>query len=178
MDAFFNKLLGPAPPLYNSVMPVWLRTLIFTFVVPGTVAGLLPWRIIERERGSHAPAGGWWWLGLLPLTLGLAGYAWCAWDFTFAGHGTPLPLDAPRKLVVRGLYRFVRNPMFVSVCSVILGQAVLFASRNALLYALAVIAAFHLAVVLYEEPALRARFGNDYAAYCRRVPRWLPRLRA
>ncbi len=159
-------------------MPVWIRTLLFTFLVPGTVAGYLPWRIIEREHGAHVPAGGAWWLGVLPLALGLSGYLWCAWDFTFAGRGTPLPLDAPRKLVVRGLYRYVRNPMYVSVCSVILGQAALFASRNALLYALAVLTAFHLMVVLYEEPALRARFGDDYLAYCRGVPRWLPSLRA
>jgi protein-S-isoprenylcysteine O-methyltransferase Ste14 len=157
-------------------MPVWLRTLIFTVIVPGTVAVYLPWGIIVREKSAYTPAGGWWWLGLAPLALGLAGYSWCAWDFTFAGHGSPLPIDAPRKLVVRGLYRYVRNPMYVSVWSVMLAQTVLFASRNVLLYALTFAVAFHLFVLLYEEPALRSKFGDDYDSYCRHVPRWLPRL--
>ncbi len=157
-------------------MPVWLRTLIFTFLVPGTFAVYLPYSIIVFEKGEYTPAGDWWWLGLVPLALGLAGYTWCAWDFTFAGHGSPLPIDAPRKLVVRGLYRYVRNPMYVSVWGVMLGHATLFASRNALLFALGFWLMFHLFVLFYEEPALRSKFGDDYDAYCRRVPRWLPRL--
>ena len=157
-------------------MPVWLRTLIFTFVVPGTFAVYLPYSIIVFEKGAYTPAGGWWWLGLVPLALGLAGYFWCAWDFTLAGRGSPLPIDAPRKLVVRGLYRYVRNPMYVSVWCAMLAQTVLFASRNMLLYALSFGVAFHLFVLFYEEHALRSRFGDDYDAYCRHVPRWLPRL--
>ena len=159
-------------------MPVWLRTLIFTFVVPGTFAVYLPYSIIVQEKGAYTSAGRWWWLGLVPLALGAAGYTWCAWDFTFAGHGSPLPLDAPRKLVVRGLYRFVRNPMYVSVSCVVLGQVVIFASRNLLMYALFVMPMFHLFVLLYEEPTLREKFGEEYDAYCRRVPRWLPKLKA
>jgi protein-S-isoprenylcysteine O-methyltransferase Ste14 len=154
-------------------VPVWLRTLIFTVIVPGTVAVYLPWGIIVREKGAYTPAGGWWWLGLVPLGLGVAGYCWCAWDFTFAGHGSPLPIDAPRKLVVRGLYRYVRNPMYVSVLGVIVGQAAVCASRNALLYAAAIWLMFHLFALLYEEPTLRSKFGDDYDDYCRRVPRWL-----
>lgn len=157
-------------------MPVWVRTLVFTFVVPGTFAVYLPSSIIVQEQGAYRPAGDWWWLGALPLALGVAGYVWCAWDFTFAGRGTPLHLDAPRKLVVRGLYRYVRNPMYVSVWWVMLGHAALFASRNVLLYALCFWLAFHLFVLLYEEPALRAKFGAEYDGYCHRVPRWLPRL--
>ncbi len=159
-------------------MPIWVRTLIFTLVIPGTVAVYLPRGIIRRETGGYLPAGGWHWLGALPLALGLAGYLWCVWDFGTAGRGTPFPLDAPRKLVVRGLYRYVRNPMYVSVLCVVLGQAALFASRNALLYALTVSLLFHLFVLLYEEPALRAQFGDEYDSYRRRVPRWLPRLKS
>lgn len=157
-------------------MPVWVRTLIFTFVVPGTFAVYLPWSIIVQEHGAYMPAGGWWWLGAVPLALGVAGYAWCAWDFTFAGRGTPLPLDAPRWLVVRGLYRYVRNPMYVSVSCFVLGEVALFASHNLLIYAACIMPMFHIFVVLYEEPALRDRFGAEYEDYCRHVPRWFPRL--
>jgi protein-S-isoprenylcysteine O-methyltransferase Ste14 len=159
-------------------VPIWLRTLIFTLVVPGTFAVYLPWSFITRETGAYHPAGGWHWLGLLPMALGLAGYLWCAWDFGAAGRGTPFPLDAPRKLVIRGLYRHVRNPMYLSVLAFVLGQAALFASRNAAIYALSVWVLFHLFVLAVEEPSLRAQFGDEYDAYRRRVSRWLPRFKS
>ena len=92
------------------------------------------------------------------------------------GTGTPAPIDPPRNLVVSGLYRFVRNPMYVGVALVLLSEAALFGSFRLLEYALIVWAAFFLFVVAYEEPALRRKFGVSYQAYFEAVPRWIPRL--
>jgi hypothetical protein len=91
--------------------------------------------------------------------------------------GTPAPIDAPKKLVVRGLYRYTRNPIYVGVLAVILGWALLFRAAPLVIYALIVGMCFHLFVVLYEERHLRREFGNEYDEYCARVGRWLPRLR-
>jgi hypothetical protein len=94
-----------------------------------------------------------------------------------AGRGTPAPIDPPKELVVRGLYRFARNPMYVGVLAVIAGQSWLFGSPPLAIYALAVFACFHVFVIAYEEPTLRRHFDGAYERYCAAVPRWLPRLR-
>ncbi len=106
------------------------------------------------------------------VTAGVAIYGWCAWDFTFAGRGTPAPIDPPKELVLRGLYRWSRNPMYVGVLSVLAGETVLFLSLPLLVYALLVLTMFQIFIVLYEEPHLRRTFGASYADYCSRVPRW------
>ena len=158
---------------------LWLRVLLFTVVVPGAVAGYIPLWLVGREPESARLAlGALRYAGVLPLLAGLAIYAWCAWDFAVAGRGTPAPFDAPRALVVRGLYRYMRNPMYVGVLAVILGQALLHASPSLLRYTGGVFVMFHLVVLLYEEPVLGRRFGDSYARYRATVPRWLPRLRA
>jgi protein-S-isoprenylcysteine O-methyltransferase Ste14 len=149
-------------------MALFLKNLLFTLLVPGSVAFYIPLLI-----ASPTPADGLRWLGLAPLAAGVAIYLWCAWDFATFGRGTPAPIDAPTRLVVRGLYRYVRNPMYVGVLSAIVGWALIFASAKLSLYAAAVWTAFHLFVVLYEEPDLRARFGADYERYCADVNRWL-----
>jgi protein-S-isoprenylcysteine O-methyltransferase Ste14 len=99
---------------------------------------------------------------------------WCAWDFTFAGRGTPAPIDPPKELVVQGLYRYVRNPMYVGILSILLGEALLFASWSLFGYAAVVFILFFLFVVLYEEPILMRKFGESYLQYCKNVPRWIP----
>jgi len=153
-------------------MVLLLKNLLFTLVFPATVAGWVPW-LLSRGR----PTGSAVWVGAAtPLfALGLATYAWCVWDFATFGRGTPLPLDAPRRLVVHGLYRFTRNPMYVGVLTTSLAWAVLFRSARLLVYAACVWAMFHLFVVLYEEPHLRRVFAPEYDEYRARVPRWLPR---
>ena len=148
------------------------KTLIFTIVVPGTVGVYIPYRL--RGVGMYAGSA-LGLLGLAPVAIGAVLYLWCAWDFATFGRGTPLPLDAPKQLVTHGIYRFVRNPMYVGVLLAILGQALWFGSVPILWYALAVALCFHLFVILCEEPTLRRKFGESYAQYCRTVSRWIPR---
>lgn len=155
-------------------MVLLLKNLLFTALVPGTVAIAVPLWI----AGSPAPPAGVQRLGAaLLFAIGGAIYAWCVWDFASFGRGTPAPIDAPKRLVVRGLYRVVRNPMYLGVLTIILAWAVWFGSPGVLLYAGGVWLMFQSFTVIYEEPHLRSEFGSEYDAYCRRVGRWLPRFR-
>ena len=153
---------------------LFLKNLLFTLVVPGTVAVYVPLFIAQNRPPTSGPLFA---LALALLALGSAIYAWCMWDFATFGRGTPAPIAAPKKLVVRGLYHYTRNPMYVGVLTVILGWAVLFQAAALGLYVLIVGICFHLFIVLYEEPHLQQEFGDEYEAYRRRVSRWLPRLR-
>ena len=110
----------------------------------------------------------------MPIALGACGLLKCVWDFAAIGRGTLSIVDPPRKLVVRGLYRYVRNPMYVSVLTIVFGEALFFQSKPLLQYALGCLLAVHLIVTFYEEPTLRRRFGESYVDYCRAVRRWLP----
>jgi len=154
-------------------MSLFLKNLLFTVFIPGTVAVYLPLLLCRgRSPGSGIAVA----LGVALLAAGGGIYAWCIWDFATFGRGTPAPIDAPKKLVVRGLYRYTRNPMYLGVLTVILGWAVLHQSADVLLYACCVGLCFHLFVVLYEERHLHRVFGGDYHEYCSAVGRWLPRL--
>jgi protein-S-isoprenylcysteine O-methyltransferase Ste14 len=156
-----------------------LKTLIFTVFVPGTVAVLIPYRIVSSASAGRTVAiGSFHYLGLAVIPIGVLIYLWCAWDFTFAGKGTPAPIDPPKQLVVRGLYRYVRNPMYVGVLSMILGQAIWFESVHLIAYAGLAFLLMHAFVLFYEEPALKRKFGESYERYCETVPRWIPRVRA
>jgi protein-S-isoprenylcysteine O-methyltransferase Ste14 len=150
-----------------------LKTLLFTVLVPGTVAGLIPAWI----RGGWPMRGPAWAIaaGGAILAPGIAVYLWCAWDFATAGRGTPSPTHPPRALVVRGLYRHSRNPMYVGVVLAVLGQAVWARSPGLFEYAAFLAAAFHLRVVVFEEPYLQRTFGAAYDGYVASVPRWFGR---
>jgi protein-S-isoprenylcysteine O-methyltransferase Ste14 len=152
-----------------------LRAAAFTLLVPGTVTVAVPAALLLSGAGLRLDLGPPAFVGLAPLAVGVALYLWCVSDFVLRGRGTPAPIDAPKELVSRGLYRFVRNPMYVGVAMILLGEVLLLESLALLAYAALVCAAFHLFVVLYEEPNLRRRFGEPYVEYCRSVPRWLPR---
>jgi len=156
-------------------MPLWLRALIFTLVAPTSIGVLLPWWI--ASRGPPEDWGPVRHLGWLLVLGGTAGYLACVRDFVVRGRGTPFPLDAPVRFVASGLYRHVRNPMYVSIGCVVVGEAALWQSRLLLIYVLALWPLFHLFVTLYEEPHLCVLFGETYVEYLRRVPRWVPRLR-
>jgi len=112
------------------------------------------------------------------LLAGIAVYLWCAWDFAVTGLGTPAPIDEPRTLIIRGLYRYVRNPMYVGVICLIVSRGLLWRSFPILVYVIFIVACFHLFVIAYEEPHLKRVFGAEYEEYCQQVPRWLPRFKA
>ncbi|MCA1632403.1 MAG: isoprenylcysteine carboxylmethyltransferase family protein [Acidobacteria bacterium] len=153
-----------------------LKTLIFMAIAPATVTIYLPYALLSSSRAPQP--GSLRYLGLLPILAGAVAECWCAWDFAVTGRGTPAPFDPPKELVARGLYRHVRNPMYVAVMSILAGEALFFASRTLAVYALIVFVCFNLFVLLYEEPTLRRKFGESYERYCRAVPRWLPLLKA
>jgi len=153
-----------------------IKTAIFTVVVPGTVAIYMPQTLRGRVAAVHASRSVSSGASLVLFFCGAIIYLWCACDFVVKGLGTPAPIDAPRVLVVKGLYRFTRNPMYVGVAAMIAGQAGYYRSASIGIYLLIVLLAFHTFVRLYEEPTLRRLFGEQYEVYCRTVPRWLPRL--
>ncbi|MDH5467216.1 MAG: isoprenylcysteine carboxylmethyltransferase family protein [Candidatus Aminicenantes bacterium] len=115
--------------------------------------------------------------GVLPVLLGVLTYIQCAWSFVSLGKGTPAPVEPPKELVVQGLYKHVRNPMYLGVLFLLMGEAIFFASILIFLYTALMFFCFHIFVVVYEEPNLRARFGDLYTKYRDSVPRWIPRWR-
>ena len=148
------------------------RALLAFLALPGVVAGLVPALIVCSE--AHRGRG--WVGGYVVLGLGLLLLLWCVRDFFVSGRGTLAPWDPPTRLVTVGLYRFVRNPMYVAVVALVAGWALAAGSRLLGAYAVALILLFHLRVVLYEEPRLRARFGAEWESYRTSVARWFPGL--
>jgi len=151
-----------------------LNTAIFTVLVPGTVAILIPrWLLGGFARPEN---GALTWLGGLLFALGAATYFRCAWEFAARGLGTPAPIAPTKFLVTTALHRHVRNPMYLGVALAIVGEAALFRSLHVLVYAAVMLTIAHIFVVLYEEPTLARQFGESYEEYRRSVPRWIPRL--
>jgi protein-S-isoprenylcysteine O-methyltransferase Ste14 len=150
-----------------------LRSILFVILMPGTVVGYIPLQILRSANQSIVPA----WSPTSPLSaaLFLAGVSVllrCVWDFFATGRGTLAPIDPPKILVARGLYRFTRNPMYNGVLVALAGEAWLFRSVALLQYAALMFLLFHLFVVLYEEPTLDSQFAESYRAYRQAVPRW------
>lgn len=150
------------------------KTLVFTILVPGTVTVLIPQWLLSAQPPQ--PTGAFRYFGLLPMTIGASIYLWCAWDFATAGRGTPAPIDPPKELVVRGLYRITRNPMYIGILLILWGEPLLFASAALAVYAGFVFLLFQLFIRFYEEPALTKQFGQAYRTYCATVPRWIPQF--
>src|SRR5260370_22951307 len=113
--------------------------------------------------------------GMITVTIGTAIAFWCVFTFVFIGKGTPAPFDPPRKLVIRGPYRFVRNPMYIGAGMTLAGTALFYESLSIFIYTCSFFLITHLFVVLCEEPTLRRTFANEYEAYFRRIRRWLPK---
>jgi len=131
-------------------------------------------------RVDAAGAARWRWIAAVPSVLGFAVALRCVWDFGWTGHGTPAPIAPPKRLVVVGFYRYVRNPMYLGFCVGWVGLWVVFGRANlaAITGACAATLGVVLFVLLYEEPHLRKVFGAEYEEYCRHVRRWAPRMRA
>ena len=156
-----------------------LASAIFLVLAPGMVAVFVPWWLTRWRLGPVPHVMDAVCVGGLALAIGAALVLLDAfWRFAWVGRGSPAPVLPPEILVVSGLYRFVRNPMYLAVVSMIVGQAAWLWRAELLGYAAVVTVAFHTFIVVYEEPTLRAEFGQPYIRYCRHVRRWIPRLTA
>jgi protein-S-isoprenylcysteine O-methyltransferase Ste14 len=150
---------------------------LFLLIAPGCAAGLGPWLITRWHFQSP-------WFGFAPfravgvalMVVGTPMVLDSFARFALHGFGTPAPIAPPTRLVITGLYRYVRNPMYVGVEIVVLGEALLFGAVALLIYGAVLFAGFSAFVLLYEEPKLRTTFGEDYVRFCRNVPRWIPRI--
>jgi protein-S-isoprenylcysteine O-methyltransferase Ste14 len=155
-----------------------LGSAMFLVIAPGIVAGYVPWRICRWHVGvALLGASSFRLVGALLIVAGLPVLLDSFARFALRGLGTPAPIFPTRHLVVSGLFRYVRNPMYVAVMMLICGQGLLFGSIRILEYGVAVWVAFYLFILLYEEPTLRRSFGIEYEEFCANVPRWFPRFR-
>jgi protein-S-isoprenylcysteine O-methyltransferase Ste14 len=155
---------------------VAFRAARFFVAAPGLVAGVVPYLLTGWGAKVKWPAHGLWIaLGAMVIAVGLASLVESFVRFVSRGRGTPAPSAPPVELVVSGQYRFVRNPMYVAVVGIILGQALVLGRVLLVAYGAAVWFMFHVRVLTYEEPRLKRQFGAAYEAYCSRVRRWLPR---
>src|SRR5262245_14884903 len=160
------------PPLWSVLgtlvgAPLFIGAVII--YVPYVLTG---WRLAPPFFGWEGSRG----IGVALIIVPVPILVDLAMRFVRQGHGTPVPVAPPQRLVVSGVFRWVRNPAYLAAVGALVGQGLVFASRPVLIYALAMWIAFHLLVVVYEEPTLRRKFGAEYEDYCRRVPRWVPRL--
>ena len=160
-----------------STLGLALRSLFWALLFPGFFAGYVPWRwfgvrdiVLDGRQPRH-------WLGVIAIGFGVLLLAICVVEFAHRGRGTLSPADPPRKLVVQGPYRWVRNPMYLAVTLILLGEVLLTRSPGLLLYWVLWFAVVNLFIRAYEEPSLRRQFGAEYERYTAAVPRWLPRSR-
>ena len=144
------------------------RAVLAFLVLPGTVGFMVPWLLHDSSDGWPFDA-----IGFIPLALGTVLLLWCVREFYVAGRGTLAPWAPPTALVVTGLYRFSRNPMYIAVALILWAWALGFRSRSLAVYALAVMLAFHLRVVFFEEPFLARTHGERWVRYKAHVPRWI-----
>jgi protein-S-isoprenylcysteine O-methyltransferase Ste14 len=160
------------------VSNLWLaaRSLFWVVVLPGMVAGYIPWRFFGVAQARPNVSDALDVLGVALIAVGSSLLLICVWDFARNGRGTLAPVDAPRELVVQGLYRYVRNPMYVGVAIILLGELLLVRSAAFLIYIVAWFIIVNAFVILYEEPELRRRFSSSYDGYTHRVHRWIPQL--
>jgi protein-S-isoprenylcysteine O-methyltransferase Ste14 len=154
-----------------------LGSALFFAVAPTSVAGLIPWLITHWEfRPPFFGLDATRVVGILLIVAGLPGLVDSFARFALQGLGTPAPIAPTQNLVVTGLYRHVRNPIYVALVALILGQALLFGDQRLLGYGVVMWLGFHAFVMGYEEPALVDSFGTEYEEFRANVPRWIPRL--
>src|SRR5437763_10905746 len=154
-----------------------LGSAVFSVVAPCTLAGLVPWSITGWQLrppflGLELTRG----IGAIMILAGVPGLVDSFARFALEGLGTPAPIAPTQKLIVTGLYRYVRNPIYIAVVAVIFGQALLFGDWRLLWYGALLWLFFHVFVVMYEEPTLKQTFGTEYESFRTNVPRWIARL--
>jgi protein-S-isoprenylcysteine O-methyltransferase Ste14 len=146
-----------------------MRALLAFLALPGIIAFAVPIMVLigsSHTRLAHP-------LGTIPLALGIGALLWCVRDFYVAGRGTLAPWAPPKRLVVVGLYRYSRNPMYIAVTLILVGWALTFASTGLAIYAACVAIAFHVRVIVAEEPYLAATHGDEWVRYEASVRRWI-----
>jgi protein-S-isoprenylcysteine O-methyltransferase Ste14 len=163
----------------NSMRGVWLflRSAFWTIAFPGFFAGFVPWRYFGVSAGDFNWSSPLHLVAALFIATGAALLLTCIYEFAARGRGTLSPADPPTELVVHGLYRYVRNPMYLSVMTIVTGEILLTRSVELLWYLVIFFLAASVFVRSYEEPYLKSRFGESYERYMQNVGRWLPRLR-
>jgi protein-S-isoprenylcysteine O-methyltransferase Ste14 len=156
-------------------MLVLVRAITYATLFVGLVLVFLPAQVLSGA-GVASPArfGAPQLAGMIVGAAGGAVAIWCILTFALLGRGTPAPFDPPRRLVVRGPYGYVRNPMYLGAALALAGAALFYEAGVLWVYAAGFLVATHALVVLYEEPTLRQTFGEDYETYCRKVRRWWP----
>jgi protein-S-isoprenylcysteine O-methyltransferase Ste14 len=166
-------------PNFKSSLSIGLvvRSLLWTILLPGVFAGYVPWRYFGLHRVHFDVFGPTDVVGLACIGLGTLLLGACIVEFARSGRGTLSPLDPPKHLVVRGLYRYVRNPMYLSVTGIVLGEVLVSQSRALAVYWAIWFLAVNLFIMGYEEPTLRRQFGASYDEYRRQVGRWIPTSR-
>ena len=153
-----------------------LKSAIATILVPGTACFLVPYVILTATHVPLTPPFGILQIAAIFIAgIGLWMVVWVTTAFVRQGQGTPIPINPPTRLVVSGLYRYVRNPMYVGAVLIVLAEVIYFRSAWLVLYAVGLWAALHTALVIFEEPQLKQRFGADYEQYLKTVPRWIPK---
>jgi protein-S-isoprenylcysteine O-methyltransferase Ste14 len=149
------------------------KSLLFFIFVPGLLLGYIPYTLSLTDTPLF-DIGFFRYLAIPFWLVGGSAMTWCFWNFTINGRGTPAPFDPPKELVAVGLYRYVRNPMYVAGTLFLLGWALWSPALSLLFSPVIFWGAAHLFVTLYEEPTLKKKFGAAYDEYCSRVPRWIP----
>ncbi len=165
----------------DAMFLLWLRGIIFTILVPGTVAGYIPW-LLMRNNEPDLRLIFFHWFGVIVMIAGIIIYLWTAASFLLRGRGTPaiwftkairfLIGEEPVKLVSSGLYKYSRNPMYAGVITTVIGEGIFFQHAHVLWYALFLVVFFNLVVIFIEEPHLERKFGGQYKEYKKKTRRW------
>ncbi len=152
-----------------------VKTLIFAIIVPGFLLILVPYWLVGSTLNRSFEIRFFRYFGFIPIVLGAVAQLWSMWNFAAFGKGTPAPIDPPKVFVSKGLYRMVRNPMYVGAALILIGEALVYQSWTLFGFAFLVWFPQHLFVIFYEEPVLKKKFGPEYAEYLKTVPRWIPK---
>ncbi|MGB4773981.1 MAG: methyltransferase [Daejeonella sp.] len=157
------------------MVSLFLRNLLFTILQPGIIAGLIPFWIVHDQvlNFLKRPLGFYDYLGIVVSIIGVIILSLCILSFALLGRGTLSPADPTKNLVVKGLYQYSRNPMYVGVTMMLLGEVIMFQSVSLIIYSFSIFTAFNIFIILFEEPRLKKDFGEEYNKYYKKVRRWM-----